>query len=187
MNAMSEEMVALEKIPIISTYIQQNGEIIKVIQEEIYLNKDDEGGSFLSKYNLTSWISKRRMLHTETIINDEKNIETSTKYRLDDILMFHFIDEQSIEDGTFMHTYSTLEDIDFEESLPLYHNLSSIYLFFRESVTDKKPPLKIIEPMKLLPQQNDWLTDIESTKPNTRSTRKKHGRIGRGTRKINIL
>jgi hypothetical protein len=159
---MDEEMFSLEKIPIISIYIRQDGDIIKVVEEQIKLEDDEESGSILEKNRLIDWITHRRILQ-------------QIQYRLDDILLFHFVDNESIDNGSFMRGFSILEDIDLEESLCQFHSLSSIYLFFRDS-NIKKTPLKILD-------NNKPVMEIVAIDLDKRTTRKiRNGTVNRGTR-----
>jgi len=170
-------MIALEKIPVVSVYIQPDGAIVSVVEECVALEDDGEGGSLFSKRRLIDFVSLRRIRGTgET---------SSLQYRLDDILLFHFVDDDTCNGGEFMHSFSVLEDIVVEESLPEFHSLSAIYLFFRDFGAIKKNPLTIL-PVSTSAHDHIVAMDLD---PN-RSTRKcqvqpKRGRI-KGTKRIYI-
>lgn len=132
--AAEEDMVPLNTLPVFTVYLQNTGEIIKVLQTPVALEPDEDGGTFWPKNKLADFIS------THCILSQH---DGSLNFRLDDILLFHFVDEESMNEGLFMQSLTVLDDIEIEPSQPLFHSLSALYFFFKD-VNVKKKPLKIL-------------------------------------------
>ena len=186
----STPMVALEKLPVFFVYVRQGGDILKVVQERVFLEMDDEeGGSFISKQRLVDWVSQRRFVDLGDGI--------VANFRLDDILLFHFLDLSTLEEG-FLQGFSILEDIELEESLQQFHDLSALYLFFNETTGTmsgkKKPPLKILEGvvdgMEGVSMKGSGsgvvVVDVDPAHRGTRRFRHRGGAGGGFTRRITI-
>ena len=165
MNTM-EKMSVIDKLPIYSIYIHKNGEICKVLKERVILEVMEDDSCFSQK-RLIEWVSHRRNL-------------ASSMFRLDDILLFHILDTDSVDNEEFMHSYSVLENIELDKSISIFHRLSSLYLFFRETETVIKKPLKILDAS---PQETIHLNYID-VDPHAKKTRKQYVRLGKGTRKV---
>jgi hypothetical protein len=173
-----DERIALEKIPMVYVYIPSNGEIVKVMEEQMFLEIDEnEGGSFLSKSRLREKIASRRHIPSPSGIG-------SMSFRLDDILVFHFVDFDWMEeeDGSFMQSFTILEDIFLDESLPRFHRLSKIYLFFREIPVPKKRALSF----PVAKEGVMVLDSVDEVDGSMRVTRKNHLQR-RKTRKIHVV
>ena len=170
-----DSMVALERLPVFFVYVR-GGEIIKVLQERVFLEMDaEECGSFLSKQRLVEWVSERRAVD---LVDSGK-----VQFRLEDILLFHFLDSTTLEEEGFMQGFSILEDIELEESLRPFHALSALYLFFNETVVvGKKKPLKILDGVMEGTSSSVVVVDVD---PAHRGTRRFRHR-GTGTRRIII-
>jgi len=178
----NSNMMALEHLPVFFVYVR-DGEIVKVLQERVLLEMDEEeGGSFLSKRKLVEWVSERRAMDLVDESSGEKGA-IKVQFRLDDILLFHFLDSTTLEDESFMQGFSILEDIELEESLRPFHDLSALYLFFNETaVVGKKKPLKILDGVVGGGAPSVVVVDVD---PSHRGTRRFRHR-GTGTRRIII-
>jgi hypothetical protein len=170
---MDERTSTMDKLPIYSIYIRKSGEICKVLLESVFLETTEDEESYFSQKRLIEWVSQRRTLRDEALT-----------FRLDDILLFHFLDTNSVDDKEFMHSYSVLESIVLDESMPLFHSLSSLYLLFRETETTIKKPLKILETQIPETIHLNYI-DVDAL---SKSRTRKHLRINnRATRKVHHM
>ena len=116
----------IETIHVHYAYLNEKQEIIKMNQEQIIL----QNLNLLSKEEVTTLVSRNHVL-------DNK------KYRLFSILKFNidiqpnelhnFLqDEKERKNHDFLQMFEKIEDIPFNKSIGMFHDLNEITLFFEE-------------------------------------------------------
>jgi hypothetical protein len=123
----------IETIHVHYAYLNNNQEIIKMNQEQIIL----QSPNLLSKEEITN-------------LSSRNNILDNKKYRLFSILQFNidvepkdlhnFLQENDDEKSKetkekkcdFLHMFEKIQDIRFNKSIGIFHDLNEIILFFEE-------------------------------------------------------
>jgi hypothetical protein len=178
----------MDSINVYYVYINRNQYIEKIISDKLPLSlSEDKTHSYLSKETLLQIIQSRK-------------IRTSfSKYRLTDVVSYlvdlepeniqSFSNNENVEQYTpsFFKIRSFMDDIQFNNSIFIFHGINSIYFLFEEvELLNHRHTLKSI----LKTSVNNTVSDKTSTKKvriqegHVDNTNKMIGRkLKRGTRK----
>jgi hypothetical protein len=118
----------MESVDFYVVYIDANMAIEKIVCENEPIVKLENGKNGILKDRLLHFIQQKRF------INDKK-------YKLLNFFHFHiplephqlqsFVKNKVIEYPEFMKSPSYLTDIVIEDSLPIFHDMNSVFLFFK--------------------------------------------------------
>ena len=122
----------IQTIHVHFAYLNQNQEIIKMNQENVILQRPN----ILSKEELITLINKNN------ILNDKKyKLFSILKFNidLDPIHLNNFLKKQDTSvNYNFLHVIKNIDNIKFNKSIGMFHDLNEIMLFFEDYGTKNK-------------------------------------------------
>jgi hypothetical protein len=170
----------MDSVNVYYVYINRNQYIEKIINDKLPL--------FLSKDKTHSYLSKENLLQ---IIQSRKIKTPLSKYKLTDILSYlvdlepeniqSFSNNEILEQSTssFLKVCSFIDDIQFNNSIFIFHGVNSIYFLFEEvEIVNHRHTLKSI--LKTSTQESSI-----SNKTTTKKVRIQEGNIDNRNKIIN--
>jgi len=137
----------MDIVPITCIYINRNMYIDKIIHKKQNLIKNDRGAV----------LTKEALLQ---IIQENKLKTPFSKYKLEDILLYlvnlepeniqSYSKNENVDGGSknFLSVLSIMNDVEFEDSIFIFHNINTIYFIFQEieSINHRHTLKSILKP-----------------------------------------
>jgi hypothetical protein len=165
-------------------YTDSQKSIEKIIKEHIEIHVDDDAG--------VGTISKEKLLHFIQTKRHRTDGSIGKKYKLLDLLGFHiplepgelegFIKEDSI--GRFLKPLPIFEPVVIDPSIFIFHDLNSLFFFFKEVENPVKSILKTRENGSLDRVTKKVRLDTGEYLEKKRKSMKRMMRSARRTRKV---
>ena len=147
-NVLSKE--PMKEVQCVFIFINQDKMIEKITQDYATLNSTSETTTTLVASDLLQ------------LIREQKEAIQNSRYIYKDLLLFHvhhssdelneFLYNTNIYLGEqpFFHKLSLMEDVDFDSSLFIFHQMSSLYFIFEEQEKKEEPPKELTIPKPIL-------------------------------------
>ena len=144
------DKVYQSKIKILFIYISSNNNIDKIVKNSIDLQNNT-----ISKQHIFDIIYNNRIKNSNSIYNFNESFLFNIPFEHDKINEFNSCDINSFDNKFFLSPINIDSDIIIPKTLFIFHNLSTILVFYKEKLFDlPKPPPTPIPPKSILKKNN---------------------------------
>lgn len=156
------------KIKILFIYINNNNNIDKIVKNSIPIQNNT-----ISKQHIFDIIYKNRIKNNDSIYNFNESFLFNIPFEHDKINQFNSSDINSFHNDFFLSLININSDIIIPKSLFIFHNLSTILVFYKQKLLDLPTPPPT--PSKSILKKNNKPTKTKkkvTIKENFRKTKK---------------